>query len=78
MNGNLSGYGRYISMHGYYIGDFKDDSYNGLGTFVCSDGTTYVGAYKDNMRHGQGKFTKADGTVFEGDWVEDKLNGDYL
>ena len=28
----LSGYGRYVSMHGYYIGDWKDDRFHGQGT----------------------------------------------
>ena len=48
-NGLLSGYGREIWGEGFYIGDWKDNQYNGQGTYVHVDGTTYVGAWKDGM-----------------------------
>ena len=54
-NGRLSGFGRQIWDDEYFVGDFKNSKYHGIGTLVSDDGFTYVGAWKDGYRHGKGK-----------------------
>ena len=40
-----------------YVGEFKDEKYNGQGTFTHPDGTKYVGEFKDGLQNGQGTNT---------------------
>ena len=35
-----------------YVGEFKDDKKNGLGTFTWANGNKYVGEFKDGNRNG--------------------------
>ena len=46
-----------------YIGAWKDDKRNGLGTLKYADGTTYYGEWKDDMWHGLGTLTLPDGST---------------
>ena len=58
-----------------YVGEFKDESFHGQGTFTYEDGE-YVGEFKDNKKHGQGTYTFADdGTKYVGEWKDDDYNG---
>ena len=63
--------GTYSDGGDRYVGEFKDDRYNGYGWLYYASGDQYVGEWKDGMRNGQGTFTYADGTQFEGIWEED-------
>ncbi|MDO8369525.1 MAG: cell envelope integrity protein TolA [Candidatus Nitrotoga sp.] len=36
-----------------YVGEFKDDKFNGQGTLTLPDGTKYVGEFKDDKFNGQ-------------------------
>ena len=49
-----------------YIGEFKNDKFNGQGTGTFPNGSKYVGEFNDGKYHGLGTFTVADGTVKEG------------
>ena len=40
-----------------YIGDFKNDAYNGHGIYSYSDGRIYKGPFKDGMEEGLGILT---------------------
>ncbi len=46
-----------------YVGEFKDNKYNGQGTFTFANGEKYVGEFKDGQRNGQGIEYRADGVV---------------
>ena len=35
--------------NGKYVGDFKDDMFNGKGTYTFADGTKYVGYYENGV-----------------------------
>ena len=63
-------FGTYIYDEGEkYVGEWKDNKYNGQGTYTWPSGEKYVGQYKDDKRHGQGTYTFANGY---------KENGYYL
>ena len=57
----------------YYIGEFKDGSRHGQGTYWYEDGKKYVGEWKDNNYHGKGTEYAADGKISrEGIWADGK------
>ena len=56
-----------------YVGEWKNNKFNGQGTFTFANGDKYVGEFKDDKRNGQGTYTYADGTVEEGIWK----NGEF-
>ena len=63
-----------------YVGEFKDDKYNGQGTLTLANGDKYVGEFKDNKRDGQGTyFYLADnqfkGDKYVGEYWDDKRDG---
>ena len=54
-----------------YVGQFKDDKYNGQGTFTWTDGE-YVGPPKDGKKNGQGTYTYASGDKYVGQYQDGK------
>ena len=63
-----------------YVGEFKDNKYNGQGTFYFLannqfKGDKYVGSFKDDYRHGQGTATYSDGEKYVGAFKDDKYHG---
>ena len=63
-----------------YIGEYKDDKYNGQGTYTFGpnsewSGDKYVGGYKDGKKNGQGTYFFADGTVETGLWESGEFQG---
>jgi hypothetical protein len=62
-----------------YIGEFKDDKYNGHGTITFPNGDSYLGEWKDGEFHGQGKYFYRSGPLkggsFEGNYVDGTANG---
>ena len=61
-----------------YVGEWKDDKFNGQGTFTFGPrskwaGDKYVGEFKDDKRNGQGTYTFASGRIKEGIFKDDKF-----
>ena len=56
-----------------YIGEFKNDKFNGQGTGTFPNGSKYVGEYLNDKRNGPGTFLFADGRVKEGIWENGKF-----
>ena len=85
VNGKLSGYGECTGTYQdpetsedykfSYKGNFENDSYEGQGTLVNSDGT-YVGSFQSNMKNGEGKMTFKSGNVYIGQWKDNEMNGE--
>lgn len=75
ISGNCSnGYGTYItSTGGKYVGEFKNDNYEGKGTFTFSSGESYTGEFKAGTYSGNGTYTFTNGDKFVGQF----LNGTY-
>ena len=76
-SGNLHNcFGTYTYAHGSkYVGEFRDNEFNGQGTFKYSSGTEYIGEFKNGKFNGQGILTYADGTVEDGFWKDDAFVG---
>ena len=58
-----------------YVGEWKDDSYSGKGTYTYLDGAKFIGEFKDNKRNGNGVLTLASGSRYVGQFKNDKYNG---
>jgi hypothetical protein len=58
-----------------YVGEFKDDSYNGQGIYTFGDGEKYVGEFKDGKFHEHGVYTYTNGDNYVGKFKNGKKNG---
>ena len=63
-----------------YVGEWKDNLYNGQGTFTWENSDKYVGEYKDGKFNGQGTYTFGPnsewaGEKYVGQWWNNKKNG---
>ena len=58
-----------------YVGEFKNDNFDGQGTLTFPNGTKYVGEWKNGKSNGQGTLTFTDGTKYEGEFKDNKSNG---
>jgi len=58
-----------------YVGEWKNGTMTGQGTYKFSDGRQYIGEYKDNKYNGQGTFTFPNGEKYVGQWKDDMING---
>jgi hypothetical protein len=58
-----------------YVGEFKDDKYDGQGTYTFESGGKYVGEFRENNWHGQGTYTFANGDQYVGEFKENTYNG---
>lgn len=55
-----------------YSGGFKDDRFNGIGTFVNNlDKTIFVGKWKAGKKDGKGNLYKMDKLIEKGKWKQD-------
>jgi hypothetical protein len=58
-----------------YVGDFKDDKFDGQGEWTGSNGDRYKGAWKAGMRHGQGEAELKQGDSYVGEFLHDAIHG---
>jgi hypothetical protein len=58
-----------------YVGEFKDDKFDGRGTFTFASGDKYVGEFKGGRRNGQGTFTFVSGNEYVGEFKDGKFEG---
>jgi hypothetical protein len=58
-----------------YVGEFRDDDFNGQGTYTFANGNKYVGEFRDSKKTGQGTFTFANGNKYVGEFRDDKKTG---
>ena len=80
LNGKQHGFGTANILHpdykgDKYVGEHKDGSFNGQGTYTWANGNTYVGEYKDGKRNGQGTYTFSNGGKYSGEFKDGKYNG---
>ena len=58
-----------------YVGEVRNEAFNGQGTWTHPDGEKYVGEWKDNKRHGKGTIFDSDGKVVKGIFMDGELVG---
>lgn len=58
-----------------YVGEFKDDIFNGEGTMTFKSGASYVGNWSNGKRNGRGRYSAPSGETYDGDWLEDQKAG---
>ncbi len=58
-----------------YVGEFRDDDFNGQGTYTFANGDKHTGEYRDGKPNGQGTYTYVDGDKYVGEFRDDDFNG---
>ena len=67
-------FGTYTNADGdTYVGEFKNDAFNGQGNFTFANGAKYVGEFRDNKRNGQGTYTWPDGRQYVGEFKDGQI-----
>lgn len=59
---NCVGYYEYAYV-GTYVGEYRDNKFNGQGALTYPDGKKYVGGWRESIRHGKGTEYGPDGSV---------------
>jgi len=76
VRGHRDGAGKWIKANGSaYNGGWKEDLYNGYGTYTSTDGFMYRGRYRLGKRHGQGECIFPTGDQYMGEWANDVMEG---
>jgi hypothetical protein len=69
-------HGEYSFPNGdLYVGDFKDDKFDGQGEWKGANGDLYKGAWKSGMRHGLGEAKLKHGDIYTGEFLNDAIHG---
>ena len=66
---------KYKENEDIYFGDWKDDKFDGFGTYVFTKGDRYNGELKDGRKNGKGIYYYANGNMYDGNWFNDKKHG---
>jgi hypothetical protein len=61
---------------GKYVGELKDGTYNGQGTYTFPNGNKYAGEFKDGKYDGQGTYTFPNGIKYVSEFKDGKVNGE--
>ena len=62
-----------------YTGDFKDDEFSGVGTYIWGDsGEKYFGHWENGKRQGIGTVNLDDGTTSTDIWLEDEVSEEEI
>jgi hypothetical protein len=57
------------------VGQYKDDLFNGQGTYTWADGRKYVGQFSNDKRNGQATIIFPNGDKYVGQYKDDLFNG---
>ncbi|CAD8153765.1 unnamed protein product [Paramecium octaurelia] len=58
-----------------YLGEMKDNTKHGKGTYKFANGNRYEGEWHFNQKHGTGKYFYSSGELYIGQWQHNKKNG---
>ena len=58
---------------GEYVGEWKDNKFNGQGTIIFGNGEKFVGEFRDGKKNGKGAYTFPSGLVQEGIWKDNEF-----
>jgi hypothetical protein len=65
-------FGTFRTNGSTYEGEFKNDTFDGQGTYTWPDGSKRVGEFSDAKLNGQVTVSYANGDVYSGTYVSDK------
>jgi hypothetical protein len=72
----------YFNNGDYYIGNFKNNKFNGKGVIFYNDGSKFEGEFVNNKKNGFGVFYEncdfMDSDKFEGFWKNNLKNGEFV
>lgn len=74
-NDKLDGWGKFESAEGTFIGEFKKEKKNGMGTLTFADGRKYQGSFKHDYFHGEGEMKFPHGAEYKGEWGRGTYHG---
>ena len=74
-NGECHGKGIWIKDYDIYIGNFKNDQFNGMGLFISENGDYYFGQWKNSMCEGTGSLSVKNKLVNKGNFKSGKREG---
>lgn len=79
LNDKRSGFGKLINKYGVYIGEFKNDDFDGHIVSKYNDGDSFEGEYSNGKREGKGvyRYDSGDGdfSKYEGMYKNGKKHG---
>ena len=58
-----------------YIGEWKDDKFEGNGIYLFKNGERYEGELIKGRKKGQGKYYYTNGNTYTGAWNDNKKSG---
>ena len=58
-----------------YVGDYKDNKFDGHGIYSYGDGTKYIGEFKNDLPNGKGMYIYSDGSKYEAEFKNGKGMG---
>lgn len=70
-----NGFGYYFFDGGYYFGNFEDNRFSGVGTYISFSGAKYEGEFSRDAFAGRGVLTMVNGASFEGYFKNDQKHG---
>lgn len=68
-------YGQREWSNALYIGEFGNDTPNGIGSYWDIAGSRYHGGFNNGSFDGEGSFASSKGSISIGTWADSKLNG---
>jgi hypothetical protein len=66
---------KYKSIGVGYVGEWKDNKWDGFGKYVYIDGASYVGQWINNNQNGNGTLKYSDGKKYVGEWKNGLYHG---
>lgn len=68
-------FGERVIYGNRYVGEFKDDNFNGRGVLTLDSGNKYAGDFREGTREGEAIYYYADGRIYQGQWKIDAPHG---
>ena len=66
---------KYRENKDVYFGDWKNDKFDGTGTYIFTKGDRYVGELREGRKSGKGNYSYANGNIYFGHWFNDRKDG---
>jgi hypothetical protein len=65
----------YDNRNDVYFGEWKNDVFEGEGSYFYHSGDVYKGELHNGFKHGKGIYYYSNGNIYDGEWEEDFKHG---